>query len=68
MEARGWGWATGLLGEKTPAVFLSAPEGVQSPDILRLINGINKGNFGKINAGYGFVGMPLEATAKPDDA
>lgn len=68
MEDRGWVWATGILGEKTPALFLSPPREVQAPDILRLINGINRGNFGRINAGYGLVGNPVDDAVKPDDA
>jgi hypothetical protein len=67
MEGRGWAWMTGILGGKTPALFLTAPESVQSPEILRLINDINGGRFGKLNAGYGIIGKPADDGRKPDN-
>jgi hypothetical protein len=67
IERRGWLWATGFLGESNPALFLTPPPAVSRTDILKLVDEINAGAFGKVNAGYGIVGEPGAQALKPSD-
>ncbi|HEX8238679.1 MAG TPA: hypothetical protein VF574_02960 [Allosphingosinicella sp.] len=56
MDGRGWHWATGNLGGKTAMLYLDPPQSAGAAEIRRLIDEINAGKYGKINAGYGLVG------------
>jgi hypothetical protein len=62
--AKGWTWATALLGQhtQTPAIFLIPPSEVPDDQITNLINEVNAGNFGKLNAGYATLGAGEDQT------
>jgi hypothetical protein len=57
-ESKGWTWATVLLGEKTKALVLEAPQASTAQGICDLISQINHGKFGKLSAGFARFGAP----------
>jgi len=62
-ETRGWAWATLILGEQTPALMLKPPQTFPDDGLLKLINEINAGKFGKVNAGFRMIDFPAPAPA-----
>ena len=63
MEGVGWAWVTALLGDVTPALFLWTPAGAPSDARAELIEQINAGSFGKLNAGYAIIDRANAAPA-----
>ena len=57
-EAKGWRWATMILGEKTEALLLIPPETVSDEDITQIVSDLNAGKYGKLSGGYAQVGAP----------
>ena|SRR5688500_17848928 len=57
-EDRGWQWATVLLGEQTEALVLEPPNKLPDQAVCALVNDINAGKFGKLNAGFASFGVP----------
>ncbi len=54
--AKGWRWATMLLGGQTPALMLIPPANVTEAEITQIIADLNNGKFGKLNGGYAVIG------------
>lgn len=61
LESEGWQWATAILGEQTPALFLQAPESVSDERLETLLAEINSGRHGRLTAGY----APTYPPARP---
>lgn len=59
-EAKGWQWATMLLGEQTKALVLRPPDDVEDRALCALVNDVNAGKFGKLNGGFANFGVPIE--------
>jgi beta-phosphoglucomutase-like phosphatase (HAD superfamily) len=60
-EANGWRWATMVLGEQTKALTLVPPAKVADQEVCVLVDDINAGKFGKLNAGFATFGAPAPA-------
>jgi hypothetical protein len=56
-EAKGWTWATMLLGEQTQALALTPPDNVSDAVVCALVDDVNAGKFGKLNAGFASFGV-----------
>jgi hypothetical protein len=57
-ERKGWTWATMVLGGQTNALALGPPDGISDAAICTLVNDVNAGKFGKLNAGFASFGSP----------
>ncbi len=57
-ERKGWRWVTMVLGEQTPALVLVPPSDLSEAEIAQLINDVNAGKFGKLNAGFAQLDLP----------
>jgi hypothetical protein len=58
-EAKGWTWATMMLGEQTNALALAPPEKVSDVALCALVNDVNSSKFGKLNAGFASFSSPV---------
>jgi hypothetical protein len=65
-EARGWAWETILLGEQTKGLVLGPPANFDRGALCALVNDVNAGKFGRLNAGFATFGQ-LQANSQNRD-